>query len=164
MSILYLDGRRLRQAIVAGADWVRHTREQINKINVFPVADGDTGTNLALSLAATAAAVRGLDERALDRVAARAAEAAILNAKGNSGVIMAHWLNGFSKAVQGRARADVETVSGALQRASDEVYAGLDRPVEGTVISVMRAVAESAGRHPVSADADLASLVHDSLD
>ena len=54
MPIEYLDGRRFRNVVVAGADWVRHTREHINHINVFPVPDGDTGTNMALSLSATA--------------------------------------------------------------------------------------------------------------
>ena len=88
VPIQYLDGRYFRHAIVAAADWVRHTREHINRINVFPVPDGDTGTNMALSLSATAAAVRAVDEPHLGEVSRLAAEASILGAKGNSGVIM----------------------------------------------------------------------------
>jgi DegV family protein with EDD domain len=144
MAIEYLDGGRYREIVVAGADWVRQTREHLNRINVFPVPDGDTGTNLALSLSATAAAVRGRDERSLADVALRAAEASILNAKGNSGTIMAHWFLGMSNAFQGQARTPVAAIGVALQRATAEVYGGIDRPVEGTVISVMRAVSEAA--------------------
>jgi DegV family protein with EDD domain len=144
MPIEYLDGRRFRLAIGAGADWVRFTRDHINRINVFPVPDGDTGTNMALSLAATAAAVRAGDQRALGEVARQAAEASILNAKGNSGTIMAHWFLGLSKSFVDEPRAAAGQVSAALQHATDEVYAGIDRPVEGTVVSVMRAVSECA--------------------
>jgi len=144
VPIEYLDGRRFGRAVAAGADWVRSTREQLNRMNVFPVPDGDTGTNLALSLAATAAAVREADERSLERVARRAAEASILNAKGNSGTIMAHWFLGLSKAFERQRRAGAQRVAEALERATAEVYAGIDRPVEGTVVSVMRAVSERA--------------------
>ena len=93
--IQHLEGRNFREAIVAGADWVRHTREHINRINVFPVHDRDTGTNMALSLSATASAVRAVDEPHLGEVSRVAAEACILGAKGNSGVIMAHWFLGL---------------------------------------------------------------------
>ena len=162
MPIDYLDGRRFRLAVVAGADWVRHTRDQINSINVFPVPDGDTGTNMALSLAATAAAVRDSDERSLGSVAQRAAEASILNAKGNSGTIMAHWFLGLSKAFVDESRVAAHRVASALQKATDEVYAGIDRPVEGTVVSVMRAVSERAVEP--AAHADLRGLMDLMLD
>ena len=162
MPIEYLDGRRYRQIVVAGADWVRQTREHLNRINVFPVADGDTGTNMALSLSATAAALRADQNRDLSDVAARAAEACILNAKGNSGTIMAHWFLGLANAFDGQERAPVAQVTTALERATAEVYAGIDKPVEGTVVSVMRAVSEKAavwGR-----DKDLAELMEALLD
>lgn len=143
MSIEYLDGRRFRQAVVAGADWVRHRRDHINRINVFPVADGDTGTNMALTLSATATAIRAATERHLGAVASRAAEASILGAKGNSGVILAHWFLGISRAFGDAARAGPHDVSVALRAGTEAVYAAMDEPVEGTIISVMRAVSES---------------------
>ncbi len=144
MPIEYLDGRHFRQAIVAGADWVRHTREQINRINVFPVPDGDTGTNMALSLSATAAAVRALDEPHLGEVSKLAAEASILGAKGNSGVIMAHWFLGLSNAFVKESRLAAAEVAPALKAASDSVYSAVEDPVEGTIVSVMRSVGEAA--------------------
>ena len=69
MAIVYLDGQRFRRVVIAGADWVKRTREDINRINVFPVADGDTGTNMALTLSATASALRDSRETALGSVA-----------------------------------------------------------------------------------------------
>ncbi len=144
MPIQYLDGRHYRQAIVAGADWVRHTREQINRINVFPVPDGDTGTNMALSLSATAAAVRAIDEPHLGEVSRLAAEASILGAKGNSGVIMAHWFLGLAKAFSKEARLAAAELAPALKVASDSVYTAVENPVEGTIVSVMRSVGEAA--------------------
>ncbi len=144
MAINYLDGRRFRNALVAGADWVRFNREYINNINVFPVPDGDTGTNMALSLSATAAAVRASQSRELDLISRHAAEACIINAKGNSGTIMAHWFLGMSNAFADKKRVDCTRVASALQQATDEVYAGIEVPVEGTVVTVMRAVSDFA--------------------
>ena len=133
MSIDYLDGRRFRNALVAGADWVRFNRENINNINVFPVPDGDTGTNMALSLTATAAAVRAGELRELNRVSSQAAEAWILNAKGNSGTIMAHWFLGMSGAFADHKRCNCARVARALEQATAEVYAGIEEPVEGKI-------------------------------
>ncbi len=144
MPLPYLDGVQFRQIVVAGADWVRHTREHINRINVFPVPDGDTGTNMALSLSATAAAVRALDEPHLGEVSRLAAEASILGAKGNSGVIMAHWFLGLANSFSKAPRLPAAEVAPALKAASDSVYAAVDNPVEGTILTVMRSVGEAA--------------------
>ena len=168
MPIEYVDGPRFRQVVIAGAQWVRHTREHLNRINVFPVADGDTGTNLALSLSATASALRAHDARALSAAAECAAEASIANAKGNSGTIMAHWFLGLAHAFKHTERANVSDVSAALGRATEEVYSGIDKPVEGTVISVMRAVSDAAlgwqGRGDLGAMMEsLLSAAHEAL-
>ena len=140
----YLDGPGFRQLVVSGADWVRHTREQINRINVFPVPDGDTGTNMALSLSATAAAVRALEEPRLGPISRRAAEASILGAKGNSGVIMAHWFLGLADAFADTGRLSAAALPPALKAAADTVYRAVEDPVEGTIITVMRSVSEAA--------------------
>jgi hypothetical protein len=144
MGIEYVDGRRYGKAVIAGAEWVLHTREHLNRINVF--ADGDTGTNLALSLAATASAVRHLDERDLGLVAGRVAEAGILGAKGNSGLLMAHWFLGIARRVEKSARVDAQGLADALSAAAGDVHAAVADPVEGTILTVMRAASETAGR------------------
>ncbi|HEY5718963.1 MAG TPA: DAK2 domain-containing protein, partial [Gammaproteobacteria bacterium] len=158
MPINYLDGPRFRRVVIGGADWVRHTREQINAINVFPVADGDTGTNMALSLSATAAALRELNgTRALGSVARVAAEASILGAKGNSGLILAHWFLGLSQAIGDRPRVPMPDFVDCLGHASSAAHDALETPVEGTIITVMRATSDAA-RQAAAAGHDLAGL------
>ena len=125
MPIEYLDGPRFRRALVAGANWVRYRREHLNHINVFPVPDGDTGTNMALSLLATVEGVEAVASRSLADVAAAAAESSVLGAKGNSGVIMAHWFIGLSRAFGGVERAGIAAVGEALASAADTVCAAI---------------------------------------
>lgn len=149
MGIEYVDGRRYGKAVIAGSEWVLHTREHLNRLNVFPVPDGDTGTNMALSLAATAAAVRRSDERDLGLMAQRVAEAGILGAKGNSGLLMAHWFLGISDTVGTVDRVDARGLAQALVAASREVYSAVSEPVEGTILTVMRAASDTA--HAVAA-------------
>lgn len=158
MTIAYLDGRRFRRVVIAGAEWVRRTREEINKINVFPVADGDTGTNMALTLSATAGVLRDSRETALGRAAEQAAEAAVMGAKGNSGLILAHWFLGLSDAFGARRRLPADEVPESLRAATHSVYRALDTPVEGTIISVMQAVSDCACK-PGEHQADLARLL-----
>lgn len=144
MGIEYVNGRRYARAVAAGADWVLHTREKLNRLNVFPVPDGDTGTNLALSLSATAAAVRDTDERDFGVVARTVAEASILGAKGNSGLIFAHWFLGMAQSVGDRAKVLSQELADAFADAAREVYEAVDKPVEGTILTVMRAAGEAA--------------------
>ena len=144
MGIDYVDGRRYGRAVSAGADWVLHTREHLDRINVFPVADGDTGTNLALSLTAAAAPVREVEDRDLGSVCRRVAEAGILGAKGNSGLLMAHWFLGISESVGERARVDAAGLADALIHAARQVYDAVTNPVEGTILTVMRAASDAA--------------------
>jgi len=144
MGIDYVDGRRYGKAVIAGADWVLHTREQLNRLNVFPVPDGDTGTNMALSLAAAASSVRGAPERDLGVVARRVAEAGILGAKGNSGLMLAHWFLGISRSVGSEPRVDARGLAAALRAAAREVYGAVSDPVEGTILTVMREAGNAA--------------------
>lgn len=155
MRIEYLDGTRLRRALVAGCDFVQQRRAELNRINVFPVPDGDTGTNLALTASAIADHLRGLNEARLDRVARGAADAAILGARGNCGMILSHFLLGFAGAVDGRARIRAGDFALALTGATEHVYRSLERPVEGTIITIMREVAEEAVQSVTRDFADL---------
>ncbi len=145
-GMAYLDGRGYRTAVIAGAEWVRHTREHINRINVFPVPDGDTGTNMALTLAATAGAVRTSDETDISRVSRIAAEATILGAKGNSGLVLAHWFQGLHEAFGSKHRVSSLELGQVLVEATRAVYGAIDVPVEGTILSVMRATSDEARR------------------
>ena len=144
MKIRYLDGRRLRRSLVAGCDFVQQRRSELNRINVFPVPDGDTGTNLALTASAIADRLRTSREPRVGVVAAQAADAAILGARGNCGMILSHFLLGFSEQVQSKRVITTGDFSLALMGAVNHVYTSLEKPVEGTIITVMRATAEEA--------------------
>ncbi len=144
MRIMYLDGERLRRSLIAGCEYVQDRRAELNRINVFPVPDGDTGTNLALTTASIADGLRAGRHDSVGVIAHRAADAAILGARGNCGMILSHFLLGFSRSVGDRVRLSAAEFAASLDDAVAHVYRSLEKPVEGTIVTVMRVVAEEA--------------------
>jgi DAK2 domain fusion protein YloV len=141
-----LDGAGLRGALLTANEYVQRNRAELNRINVFPVPDGDTGTNLALTVASIADRLRSSSEDSLATVSRQASEAAILGARGNCGMILSHFLLGFSDAVGERTQLAVSEFGGVLRHATEHVYRALEKPVEGTMITIMRAIADEAER------------------
>ena len=144
MNPVYLDGAGLRGALIVSADYVQRHRAELNRINVFPVPDGDTGTNLVLTVSSIADHLRTNSDTALDAVARAAAEGGIMGARGNCGMILSHFLLGFADAVEGRSRVRVTEFGQVLRSATEHVYRALEKPVEGTMITIMRAIADEA--------------------
>ena len=142
----HLDGAGLRGALLTANEYVQRHRADLNRINVFPVPDGDTGTNLALTVSSIADRLRGGSESSLSAVARQASEAAIMGARGNCGMILSHFLLGFSDAIGERTRIGVSEFGDVLRKASEHVYRALEKPVEGTMITIMRAIADEAER------------------
>ena len=149
VGITYVDGPRLARSVLAAADWVAAGREEINRINVFPVPDGDTGTNFSLTLRAVADALRSLGDAALPDTARTMARAAVLGARGNSGMLLAHFLLGFTDALGDRPIATAPDVARAIRCGADRLYESLDDPREGTILTVARDAAVAA--EPVAA-------------
>lgn len=145
-GIAYVDGPRLSRSLLAAADWVAAGREEINRINVFPVPDGDTGTNVTLTLRAVADALRALGDAPLPETAGTMARAAVLGARGNSGMMIAHFLMGFAESLGDRTRVAVGELAAAIRRGADRLYAALDEPREGTILTVAREAAGAAER------------------
>jgi uncharacterized protein len=146
VGIAYVDGPRLARSIFAAADWVTAGRDEINRINVFPVPDGDTGTNFSLTLRAVADALRALGDASLPETARTMARAAVLGARGNSGMMLAHFLLGFSEALGDRPSARATDIAAAVRAGSDRLYASLDDPREGTILTVAREASAAAER------------------
>lgn len=147
VGIAYLDGRRLCRCVLAAAEWVEAGRDELNRINVFPVPDGDTGTNFALTLRTVAEAVRSLEVSApLPVVAHAMADAGIFGARGNSGMLLSQFLVGFREAVGDRETAGPADVARAMRAGADHLFAALEEPVEGTILTVCRDVATAAER------------------
>jgi DegV family protein with EDD domain len=146
VGIAYVDGPRLARSIFAAADWVTAGRDEINRINVFPVPDGDTGTNFSLTLRAVADALRALGDASLPETARTMARAAVLGARGNSGMMLAHFLLGFSESLGDRPSARATDIAAAVRAGSDLLYASLDDPREGTILTVAREASAAAER------------------
>jgi len=144
IGIAYVDGPRLARSMYAAAEWVAAGREELNRLNVFPVPDGDTGTNFSLTLRAVVDALRAQGESTLDVTAGTIARAAVLGARGNSGMMLAHFLLGFSESIGDRHQADAPEIAAAIRRGSDHLYASLDEPREGTILTVAREAADAA--------------------
>ena len=144
VGIGYLDGPRLARGFFAASDWVAAGREELNRINVYPVPDGDTGTNFSLTLRAVADALRALGPASLTDTATTAARAAVLGARGNSGMMLAHFLIGMSEGFDGMATAGAMQVARAVRRGATSLEQALDEPREGTILTVARDAAAAA--------------------
>jgi DegV family protein with EDD domain len=146
MNTTFLDGAGLRGALIVSAEYVQRHRADLNRINVFPVPDGDTGTNLALTVSSIADHLRRNTDTSVGAVAREAAQAGIMGARGNCGMILSHFLLGFADAIGDRAQLRVDDFGQVLRSATQHVYEALEKPVEGTMITIMRAIADEAER------------------
>jgi DegV family protein with EDD domain len=145
IGIAYLDGSRLRRSLLAAADWVAAGREELNRENVFPVPDGDTGTNLCFTLREVAQALRRLDDAApLPRVTEAVAQASVRGARGNSGMLLSQFLLGLRDGLGDRVAANARDLARAVRRGFQHVRDALDEPVEGTILTVVREAADEA--------------------
>ncbi len=129
---------------------------------MFPIPDGDTGTNLAVTFRAMVDAVKGIREASIAGVASRLAETGVLSARGNSGMMMSHFFLGFADGLRGRKRAGPEDLALAMRSASDSLYQAVDRPIEGTILTVVRESTEEIERCAGQA-LDLRSLARRAL-
>lgn len=144
MKIRYLDGPRLRRGLIAACENARNARAELNRINVFPVPDGDTGTNLALTCTSIVDRLRQNHADSAADVARDAAEAGVLGARGNCGMILSHFFLGFAEGVGTRMRLTATDFSVAMANAVRHLYQAIERPIEGTILTVIRETAEEA--------------------
>ena len=130
--------------ICGAAAVVEQHKQQINELNVFPVPDGDTGTNMSMTLNAAAADLRKLHEPTLTKVADATASAMLRGARGNSGVILSLLFRGFSRSLKGLEECDGRQLAAALQAGVEAAYKAVMKPAEGTILTVARIAAEQA--------------------
>ncbi len=143
-KVTSIDGSDLLAALEAAAQSVDHHAGAINALNVFPVPDGDTGTNMALTLRSASDGARSAGGSSLADVSAAMARGALMGARGNSGVILAQLLRGVARALDGKPSADARTLAAAFRVGADAAYTAVAKPVEGTILTVARAAAEAA--------------------
>lgn len=128
----------------AGHTWLRTNHQTVNALNVFPVPDGDTGTNMLLTMNSAVAEVNSAGHNGAGAAAAAFAQGALMGARGNSGVILSQIWRGFSRALQGSDVVTAEGLANAFREARDTAYKGVVRPVEGTILTVTKDIASEA--------------------
>ena len=159
-----IDGASLAQALIHGAASINLQKQQINELNVFPVPDGDTGTNMSLTISTAAAELKKKQPRTVSDVAATNASALLRGARGNSGVILSLLFRGFSKAVKDKETIDGRDLAIALDFGVAAAYKAVMKPAEGTILTVSRmAAARAAGtaREDNGAEAVLAAAIEE---
>jgi DAK2 domain fusion protein YloV len=142
--ISVFDGQDLKKALLAGAAWLEEHREAINALNVFPVPDGDTGSNMSATMQAAIREIVNSNETSAGAIAAKLAHGALLGARGNSGVILSQTLRGLAQGLNNKQTFAASDLAEALQQATQLAYRAVIKPVEGTILTVVRESAEAA--------------------
>jgi hypothetical protein len=143
-AVRTIDGRRLKTLVSAGLAWLRLNQQLVNSLNVFPVPDGDTGTNMVLTMQAAYNEIAQSDESNFGRVSHSVAHGALMGARGNSGVILSQLWRGFARGADDQELLDAPTLVRAFAMGRDTAYKGVVRPVEGTILTVAKDVAMAA--------------------
>jgi DAK2 domain fusion protein YloV len=159
-----LDASAVRRWCSDASEAMAAHRSEIDDLNVFPIPDGDTGTNLALTLRSAAEAVASDRSAGAGQVLRAMARGAVLGARGNSGVIISQVLRGLADAFDGAIEGDGDLLAAGLRRATDAAYAAVADPVEGTILTVVKAAAEAAELSMAGDVTDLAAIVTTAAD
>jgi len=155
-----IDGQMLKKLAEAGLLWLRANQQTVNALNVFPVPDGDTGTNMVLTMQSAYNEIDDLGYRNVGQMAAALAQGALMGARGNSGVILSQLWRGFARALHGLEVLDGPALVRALADARDTAYKGVVRPVEGTILTVAKDVAAAAEKALSKTDDPAEILAH----
>lgn len=139
-----VDGLFLKELVEAGLIWLRTNQQTVNALNVFPVPDGDTGTNMVLTMQSAYNEISQLGHKNVGQMAAAIAQGALMGARGNSGVILSQLWRGFARGLHNHDVLDASALAQALAEARDTAYKGVVRPVEGTILTVSKDVAAAA--------------------
>lgn len=147
-----ITGEELKKSLVGGRDYLVLNKEMVNELNVFPVPDGDTGTNMSLTIISALKEAEHLDSSAtVEEVSAAVSRGALMGARGNSGVILSQFFRGFAEGLKGKKVADIRDLAFAFKKASDVTYKAVMKPTEGTILTVGRELSEYAIRHAAKA-------------
>lgn len=144
MKIEYIDGTSLKKMFIGAANALEKNKELVNSLNVFPVPDGDTGTNMSLTMQSAIKQVKGINSEEIDQIATAASNGSLMGARGNSGVILSQLFRGFSKGLKGVEQINTNTLATAFKLGSDTAYKAVMKPIEGTILTVARECAEKA--------------------
>jgi DegV family protein with EDD domain len=163
-AIAYLDASRLLRALSAGIGHVFQRREYLNRINVFPVPDGDTGTNMAFTFKTILEATASSPDERVDDLMDHVADSALDGARGNSGAIMAQFFHGFREAVAGRRSLTAESLAQAAVAGAEAAWTAMSKPVPGTLPTVLEDFSQELARRAAGGVSDIQPLLAHGLD
>ncbi|PKN85807.1 MAG: hypothetical protein CVU46_09880 [Chloroflexi bacterium HGW-Chloroflexi-8] len=156
-----VDGQTFKSMIEASLTWLKTNQQIVNSLNVFPVPDGDTGTNMLLTMQAAYSEIQNSGEIKIGRIAHSIAQGALMGARGNSGVILSQIWRGFARGLDDLEVMDSEIFSKALLEAKNTAYKGVVRPVEGTILTVIKDIANASTS--VKQQKDIVSMIESLL-
>jgi len=153
------DGKTFKKMFAVGTRWLERAVPEINAINVFPVPDGDTGTNMLLTMRSAVEEAGSINGAPVSDVARSMAYGALMGARGNSGVILSQFWRGMADALEDRSVLDADALADALERASSTAYEGLVHPIEGTILTVLKDAARAARASVDSQQTDVLAVL-----
>ncbi len=142
--IQYIEGKMLRDMFVSGANNLQNHKDLVDKLNVFPVPDGDTGTNMSLTISYAMKELAKVENDSITDIGKSLSKGSLMGARGNSGVILSQIIRGFSKSIEGKEKIGTEDLAKAFKNGSDTAYKAVIKPIEGTILTVVRESGEYA--------------------
>lgn len=142
--IQYIDGKRFRDMFVSGANNLQNHKDLVDKLNVFPVPDGDTGTNMSLTISYAIKELSKVKNDDITDIGKALSKGSLMGARGNSGVILSQIIRGIAKSIEGKENLTVVDLANALKNGSDTAYKAVIKPIEGTILTVVRESGEYA--------------------
>ena len=154
-----VDGPVFKRALLSSLTWLAANHEEVNRLNVFPVPDGDTGTNMLLTLQSAVEDVKESNAAEVSKIAKLASHGSLMGARGNSGVILSQIFRGFARAVEGKGSLTPSELAAAFEEAANAAYRAVNKPTEGTILTVAREAGRAASTAAVSTDANVPRVI-----
>lgn len=156
MEYFNIDGQHFYNMVINACNKLEEQKEFVNSLNVFPVPDGDTGTNMSMTFRAAVSEIKESDKDSIGEVSKKLARGALMGARGNSGVILSQILRGIAKGLEGKTSVEAFEFAQSLMEGSKSAYKAVMRPTEGTILTIIRAAGEAAAN---SNEADIVTLM-----
>src|SRR2546426_5451939 len=154
-----VDGPLFKQALLGSLTWLSANHEEVNRLNVFPVPDGDTGTNMLVTLQSAVEDVKESNAAEVSKIAKLASHGSLMGARGNSGVILSQIFRGFARAVEGKSSLTPAELAAAFEEAANAAYRAVNKPTEGTILTVAREAGRAAGTAASNPDATIPRVI-----
>jgi fatty acid kinase len=159
VKVTGVDGQLFKRALLGSLTWLASNHDEVNRLNVFPVPDGDTGTNMLLTLQSAVEDVKESNAAEVSKIAKLASHGSLMGARGNSGVILSQIFRGFARAVEGKSSLTPAELAAAFEEAANAAYRAVNKPTEGTILTVAREAGRAAATAAGAPDATVPRVI-----